>query len=596
MDNNQLLPFERNRYYVGKLLTSADFQTEQTYGMNKRRFLNSMMFGSGIVCGLNVYSLDDLSVMVDSGVAVDAAGMEIVLAEPLVRKLSAIEGFEKLESQEAMLCLAYQEEAVHPVYTVRGQESGESYESNHMREGCRIFLMDADKVVTSALPDPEFYATSVLYEDDDYRITCTMPAKCPCNSLVKLDVEVRRLRKDAEALTFKALIRTPAFTDDNNSHGLSLELQEVLLPENLDSQVLHFYLRSQSSVAVESVLLVDAQSIEVKVGKEVRTSSAKFALRTAVVDVSKEQLINQAVAFAGLDLRKAHAGSEYVALAQVHLQRTRNAYLIEGISDYSVRNYIETTAGSAQRRELESWFGGVGHTDGSNAGAVEPVSEIPSYPKPMFTTGTCDIALKVNMRKGQIAYSDEIIHGLGPGNVYVMVGTEYLSKDVKLGTTARNTIYGDAAFFPEESYGVATQTAVKVMNDRGSFVIAARLTADSNQVVLPLRWIAVLLPDGANESRLQKLAGKSIAATQPTIVMATRETHYVNVRFNNMEPCTLTYKLTEKNSGEITSDGIYTAPGREGVFEIRISCAEYPLITTYAYAVVKKKDVTQEED
>ena len=49
-----------------------------------------------------------------------------------------------------------------------------------------------------------------------------------------------------------------------------------------------------------------------------------------------------------------------------------------------------------------------------------------------------------------------------------------------------------------------------------------------------------------------------------------------------------TYELTEKNSGEITSDGIYTAPGREGVFEIRISCAEYPLITTYAYAVVKK--------
>ena len=56
----------------------------------------------------------------------------------------------------------------------------------------------------------------------------------------------------------------------------------------------------------------------------------------------------------------------------------------------------------------------------------------------------------------------------------------------------------------------------------------------------------------------------------------------------------MTYELTEKDSGEITSDGIYTAPGREGVFEVRISCAEYPLISTYAYAVVKKRDALQE--
>lgn len=46
MENNQLLPFERNRYYVGKLLTSADFQAEQTYNNHKRRFLNEMMLAA----------------------------------------------------------------------------------------------------------------------------------------------------------------------------------------------------------------------------------------------------------------------------------------------------------------------------------------------------------------------------------------------------------------------------------------------------------------------------------------------------------------------------------------------------------------------
>ena len=115
MENRQLLPFERNRYYVGKLLTSADFQAEQTYFNNKRRFLNHLMFGAGIICGLSVYSLDDLSIMVESGAAIDGLGREIVVENSVVRKLSAIEGFDSLSSERAALCLRYREEAVHPV-------------------------------------------------------------------------------------------------------------------------------------------------------------------------------------------------------------------------------------------------------------------------------------------------------------------------------------------------------------------------------------------------------------------------------------------------------------------------------------------------
>jgi hypothetical protein len=77
--NNQLYPFERNRYYPGKMLTTADFQAEQDYYINKSRFMNSLMYGAGIVCGLGVFSLDDLSFMVESGVAIDGMGREIVV-------------------------------------------------------------------------------------------------------------------------------------------------------------------------------------------------------------------------------------------------------------------------------------------------------------------------------------------------------------------------------------------------------------------------------------------------------------------------------------------------------------------------------------
>ena len=69
--------------------------------------------------------------------------------------------------------------------------------------------------------------------------------------------------------------------------------------------------------------------------------------------------------------------------------------------------------------------------------------------------------------------------------------------------------------------------------------------------------------------------------------MRPRENYYFGVQFNNMEPCSITYELTAPGSGEVTVDGVYTAPAKEGVYEIRIYCSDMPMVCTYAYAIVK---------
>lgn len=61
------------------------------------------------------------------------------------------------------------------------------------------------------------------------------------------------------------------------------------------------------------------------------------------------------------------------------------------------------------------------------------------------------------------------------------------------------------------------------------------------------------------------------------------------MKYNNMKPCSISYEMTEPGTGEVSADGIYTAPSKEGVYEIRIYCTDRPLICTYAYAIVKKK-------
>ena len=102
---NQMYPFEKNRYYPGKMLTSADFQAEQDYFVNRLRFSNVLMYGSGIVCGLGTFSLDDLSILIESGVAIDGEGREIIVDNSVVKKLSAIDGCESLKTDRAVLCL-----------------------------------------------------------------------------------------------------------------------------------------------------------------------------------------------------------------------------------------------------------------------------------------------------------------------------------------------------------------------------------------------------------------------------------------------------------------------------------------------------------
>lgn len=46
MKNLKYFPFERNRYFYGKLLSVDDFDAEQRYMNDKRRMLNRFLHGA----------------------------------------------------------------------------------------------------------------------------------------------------------------------------------------------------------------------------------------------------------------------------------------------------------------------------------------------------------------------------------------------------------------------------------------------------------------------------------------------------------------------------------------------------------------------
>jgi hypothetical protein len=80
----EIPPFCRTNYFTGRLLTEHDFTAEQRYFRDKFRLHYRALHGWGVVCGLRVKPhpyCPHLRLIVEPGVAIDACGYEVVIAE-----------------------------------------------------------------------------------------------------------------------------------------------------------------------------------------------------------------------------------------------------------------------------------------------------------------------------------------------------------------------------------------------------------------------------------------------------------------------------------------------------------------------------------
>lgn len=599
MNSTQLYPFERNRYYAGKMLTSSDFQTEQNYFNNKRRFINNLMFGSGIVCGCGVFSLDDLSILVESGVVIDELGREIVIDTSVVKKLSALEGFDSLNTNDVSLCIQYVEEPVHSVYAVNQKNTDSEYEYNHMLEGYKLFLIDNENIAQRFDMENEFLSSANLFENEDYRIDVVFPTTVCKGKNVKGIVKLTKISNSQNTFSYGAVLQTPNLMTSTGDYEISVDFNNVTLQlgETIEKE---YWFEVQMTSAIDSAIILKSGSANAIIDGEVVSAASGFNLKILFTDNTPKELVSREIGRLSLEMKNVGSTCDYVRLAELKLVRTDSAYIIEAVRENDVKKYISVPSQDYLRSTYLDFFDkDVDVLENKNNGVKEIVRTAEKTSNDRngveVASGTFEIPLGDNARRGEIKYSNEIMHGLGKGNVYVNVGFEYITDDPALGVSAKQTIYGASELFADDRANVANvTTAVKVNNDKGSFIAAAKLEEDADYVILSGRWVAIRFPSGSDLTMTEDYKGKSITAETPTVVMATKESHYFGVKFNNMEPSSLEYELTEQGSGEITPDGIYTAPAKEGVYEIRIFCSDAPTICTYAYAIVKKKGFEEE--
>ena len=107
-DDNDRRGFRRNRYFTGRLLTAKDFQDEQDYHISKRRYFNRCMYGSTIVCGLEVELGRQHQVRVQKGLCLDCCGREIFLPNDEIISVPKKDGI-------YFLVLLYKEIDINPM-------------------------------------------------------------------------------------------------------------------------------------------------------------------------------------------------------------------------------------------------------------------------------------------------------------------------------------------------------------------------------------------------------------------------------------------------------------------------------------------------
>ena len=592
MNNRRYYSFERNNYFYGKLLTSRDFEDEQNYMNNKRRLINRVLHGAGIVYGLNVVAVDESSVVIQSGLALDSSGREIVVPSTQVVKLSTIRGYSDLKTSSVCLGIAYAEEKTEPVYAVMNKDAdAQERQYNHLKEGYELFLQDSRDCVREPKKEDEYIAWKVLYQDDDLRITQYLPTFAVPGMLVKARTEIHKTSHMPFVCSFSCKVDTdgmiPGETQiraDNVSqeYGETMVLEQTFRPED--------YIFGNGDVSV--------RFSEITVQKSgVKEAAPDTSMTLNPVYGTALEYVHKTSYRGNLDVDLDRKYDEKLWIAGIQLIRSERHSIIDRVERAPFDQYVYSSEQLMILEKLEEFLIPQDGSAGRPQVYVQGNSERSAAAAPerrSNSSGVFEMSLGSGGEVGKVHFSDEIMHGLGNGPVYVDIGIEYISRDVNASGDRESIILGDGSIFESDSTVTdekifQVDQAVKILPDRGTFIVGVRPRVKMGRIGLRIRWYA-FKPEDLEQRVYDRSEQKGCIMIQPdTIVLPPKGSVHINPVFINMPEEALSYTLLDPEGGKIDNTGLYTAPAQEGVYEIKAAALSDPEIFTHAFIIVSQK-------
>jgi hypothetical protein len=591
MNHDSFFPFERNRYFYGKLLTVRDFEVEQRYNCSKRELLNRVLQGAGVVCGFGVSASDDTTLMIESGLALDYQGREIVLPETIFRKLQMLEGQEELPGkQDAYLCVTYHETDIEPVNAV-GNEARESRQFNMTREGYRLFLTAQPPEYRGLLEAAGRENISVLYSSDDLTLVLSVPSAV-CGG-EKFTVQVLVVKNEKTPPVNFTLEGDSAFVESENGRVL-LSYHESR-EETRSVYTVDLPLKARTLSDVTSQLFPAGGELNLELGshhyKNYLTVETSVCLcRDHVALETRQRSLD------GLDHHLLGRDIP-IYLAKLELINSAGGVFLSGVTNLPFRQTVRRDAAARSAgdgglavtssvRSLEYWQKpDVRAVYQPDSRTVHFDFGIPSPEQYDYAVvhGTVDLTMPGGIRVNSRVFSEEIAHGLGPGAVDVRLSVEF--EDGEQGTAL---LCGNSEVFKTKAVKVTppwVEAAAVVYPEKGTMRVGLWLhdTVEGNRV--RVHYFAQR-PE-RDTDRILAQRHMSLSVTPEFSRLACRGTLQFQADVVGSEDKAVSWSIKEENGGAIDRNGIYQAPELPGTYEIMATASADETVTASAFVIVE---------
>lgn len=574
----QPYPFSKNRYFAHKRMRSADFIREQEYMERKLAFLSRWDFGTGAALGLGAQRIDGDSLLVSPGFAVDGYGRWLIVDEPAVCRIRTLRGFDGLRGETALLWLAYHEELTDPMFVPA--DRGEIQEYAAAKECCSFYLTDM-RALPGAAGDPLLFSEATLFEDSDLRIRQVIPKILPAHGAVQLRLVIECFCPGTLDIRLHYAPELPGWQPVNPEEPLQVS-RSMRLEQGETTLALTGTLSTAARAALlcvpEHGFMLEKRGTQLRAQRGFR-EEFPIAAGDPLAALEKRLLSHdpREIWDAGLE--------DGVPIAGVRLVRYGDQVLLDSVFPLPEGSRAVLPCLKERLRYCGSFFPAPPREEEKAAVDLRTDSPVPED-RGQMATGVVTLNAGLHLQDGNILCSDEIAHELGPGTVFIEFGIENIYPVPGTDRNYTDLLLGDASLFTQASgtYDRGFDRGVRLHPEKGTFELAVRLKGELRQAALRLRWFAWR----AQEHAAHRQPAGTLLRLEPDVVRVApgAAVNFVPVFEHGVtSPCD--FLIPDQRSGLITPNGIYTAPQKEGLYQVCAQIKDMPETRVNAFVIVR---------
>lgn len=599
MKNRSYFPLERNRYFYGKLLSVRDFDAEQTYFNNKRRLANRILSGTGVVCGLNVVATSENKISIESGMAIDYLGREIILAESISRRLSMIEGYESIkDKRQCYLYISYAEKMKEPVNVISNDNADEGTEYSRVEESFELFFKPEEQGIEEMMQTDCACVHKVLYNQNGLTLIAKIPTVVFAGqeSVIKM---ILMKHSDMDPVKIELSSTSEYFKSKDGQRGLTFHFADN--PDNMkaiyESEMI---IKAEKVNNVDALLFDDNVHLDIWIGRELITRDIEIKSKILIVEGNISDEILRRHYTKNLEERTM-GGELEICIARIDLMNTHSTNIIRYIQPVPFKQYLpattmnqfqqnglgsnlfksfETTVKTKRLNAWENPEADIKYNPNTNNWNFEvgiPAAQAYDY---STSTGITEIFLGAGAKMNGRYITEEISHGLGLGAVSI---------NVSVLQNSGMMLFGNGDVFKKNEFDerlYKLETAVVMFPDRGTFKIGVRFLDSEDIESFKLRWFA-MKPEKDSEAFVEK--DVITIKVEPDIVSVKPRDE---VRFRAFVYGTpnkkVSWSIVDDAGGSIDQNGIYKAASVKGTYEIKVTSQEDPNVMVSAFVVVNE--------